>query len=207
MQAKDTHKGGRTREEILHAAHRLFITHGYNGTSMRQIAREAGVALGGIYNHFPNKEELFLTVLSQKHPFVTLLPLMNRAQGQTIEEFVRDAARRMVAGMGERMDFLNLVFIELVEFKGKHLGLVFELLYPQLLEFSARFSPRSQELRPFPPMVLVRAFVGLFFSYVMTEIMIANRLPKETMEGALEHFIDIFLRGILVETGSSKEGT
>ena len=36
-----------TRERILDAGERLFMAHGYEGTSMRQITGEAGVNSGG----------------------------------------------------------------------------------------------------------------------------------------------------------------
>jgi len=45
-------KGETTRLTIEDAAVELFMEHGYHATSMRQIAERAGLALGGIYNHF-----------------------------------------------------------------------------------------------------------------------------------------------------------
>ena len=50
-------KGETTRIAIEDAAVKLFMEHGYHATSMRQIAEHAGLALGGIYNHFSSKEE------------------------------------------------------------------------------------------------------------------------------------------------------
>ena len=48
-------KGETTRLAIEDAAVNLFMEHGYHATSMRQIAERAGLALGGIYNHFSSK--------------------------------------------------------------------------------------------------------------------------------------------------------
>ena len=50
------------RLQLLDAAARLFRTHGYHATSMRDIARAVGMLPGSIYYHFPSKEELLLTV-------------------------------------------------------------------------------------------------------------------------------------------------
>lgn len=47
-----------TRERILDVAERLFMTHGYDGTSMRQITGEAGVNLASVNYHFGSKETL-----------------------------------------------------------------------------------------------------------------------------------------------------
>ena len=55
MMEESSTKGERTRQEILQSAHQLFLKNGYHGTSMRQIAEGAGIAVGGIYNHFASK--------------------------------------------------------------------------------------------------------------------------------------------------------
>ena len=192
-----TSRGERTQAQILQAAMRLFIDHGYHGTSMRQIAAEAGIALSGIYNHFASKEDIFLAVLFEWHPFHDVMPALIAAQGKTIEAFVWDAANRLVAQFQDRVDFLNLMFIELVEFKGKHLPQLVENYFQNVLRFTERFLEGKAELRPIPPLMLVRAFIGLFFSYVMTELMIARQLPPEMQENALEYFVEIYLHGIL----------
>ena len=46
-------------QQIQAAAGRLFLHYGYRKTSVDQIAREAGIGKGTIYNYFRNKEELF----------------------------------------------------------------------------------------------------------------------------------------------------
>lgn len=46
----------RSRERILDAALDLFARLGYEGATVRLIAREAGVAQGLLYNYFPSKE-------------------------------------------------------------------------------------------------------------------------------------------------------
>ncbi|MCE7861481.1 MAG: TetR/AcrR family transcriptional regulator, partial [Chloroflexi bacterium CFX2] len=62
--AKETPtKGEVTRLAIEDAAVELFIEQGYHATSMRQIADRAGLALGGIYNHFASKEEIFEAIV------------------------------------------------------------------------------------------------------------------------------------------------
>ncbi|HLE16240.1 MAG TPA: TetR/AcrR family transcriptional regulator [Anaerolineales bacterium] len=194
-------RGERTRVEIVEAAYCLFLEQGYHGTSMRQIAQEAGIAVGGIYNHFSSKEEIYLAVLRDHHPYHEVLPAMNAAEGETLEAFVRDAAMRMVAMLDRRKDFLNVMFIELVEFNGQHISYLFDLIYPQLIAFSGRFMQDQDRLRPVPTPVLVRAFIGLFFSYIITDLLIGTQMPQEMQVNALDHFIDIYLHGILIDTG------
>lgn len=46
-------------EKIFSAALIIFATYGYHGTSIKQIARQAGLSYGLVYHYFPSKEALF----------------------------------------------------------------------------------------------------------------------------------------------------
>jgi len=53
-----------TKDRIDRAALALFAAHGIAETSIRAIARKAGVALGALYNHYESKEELAWTLFA-----------------------------------------------------------------------------------------------------------------------------------------------
>lgn len=55
-------KGISTKEKILKTATNLFCEFGYKGASVRKIASEVGIRESALYNHFKNKEEIFLEV-------------------------------------------------------------------------------------------------------------------------------------------------
>ncbi len=192
-------KGDRTRAALIEAAYELFNSKGYHATSMRDIANVAGLALGGIYNHFQSKEDIFAAMLLERHPFLEILPELEAAQGDTLEAVVRDAARRMIAKLDQQPLFLNLIFIEVVEFKSKHVPLLFELFFPPMLEFVLRLQALGGLKPNLPPPVVLRSFVGLFFSFVITDMLIGRQLPMGPAPDALENFISIYLHGILSE--------
>ncbi|MDM5360904.1 TetR/AcrR family transcriptional regulator [Peribacillus sp. ACCC06369] len=50
-------------DEIKKAALKYFSIHGYEGTSLSQIAEEVGIRKQSIYSHFKGKDDLFLSVL------------------------------------------------------------------------------------------------------------------------------------------------
>lgn len=52
-------------EYILTIAAKLFREPGYDATSLRDIARRAGIPVGSLYYHFPSKEELFEAVYEE----------------------------------------------------------------------------------------------------------------------------------------------
>jgi AcrR family transcriptional regulator len=55
--ARPRHADNR-KQEVLETAARLFARHGYEATSMRDIAGEVGMLAGSLYYHFRSKEEL-----------------------------------------------------------------------------------------------------------------------------------------------------
>lgn len=59
-------KGLAKRDEILDAALELFAQKGYDRTSVREIARQAGLSQAGLLHHFSTKEDLFLEVLRRR---------------------------------------------------------------------------------------------------------------------------------------------
>jgi AcrR family transcriptional regulator len=192
-------KGGRTRAALVEAGRKLFISQGYHGTSMREIADEAGLALGGIYNHFGSKEDIFVAMLMERHPFLAVLPALRAAQGQTVEEIVRDAASHMIEELSKDDTFLNMMFIELVEFNGKHIPQMFQAFFPPLLEFAQRFQQVRGPLRDIPLPIVLRAFIGLFFSFFITDLIIGSQLPREMKDKSFDYFVDIYLHGILAK--------
>lgn len=54
----------RSRQDILAAARRLFAAHGFEGTSLRAISREAGVDPALVHHFFGGKEEVFNAALA-----------------------------------------------------------------------------------------------------------------------------------------------
>jgi AcrR family transcriptional regulator len=193
-------RGEQTYKAILQAAHDLFVQQGYHGTSMRQIAAKAGVALGGLYNHFASKEEVFQAVFFTYHPYHEVLPLIAESQGTNLDEVIRDAARRMVAVMEGRPDFLNLMFIEVVEFNSAHAQQLMVELLPHGLAILQRLEKLGEgQIRPIPPLIVVRSFLGLFFSYYITDLVFAQASPAEFRKNAMDYFLEIYLHGLLKE--------
>ncbi|MFI7702831.1 TetR/AcrR family transcriptional regulator [Nonomuraea sp. NPDC049480] len=52
----------RTRERILQAAAHVFAEHGYASGTTDRIAEEAGLSIGSLYQYFPNKDAILLTL-------------------------------------------------------------------------------------------------------------------------------------------------
>ena len=190
-------KGERTRQVILDAAYCLFIEQGYHATSMRQIAEQAGVALGGIYNHFESKEQIFDNVLLDKHPYRQILEILQAAPGETMEAFTQNAARTILNEIGKRPDFIKLAFIEVSEFRGKHAPLLYQTVFPHFLPLVQRFAGAQGQLRDLPLPAILFSFLSMFIAYYMSQIVANPGSSYSADSSALEHHLDIFLHGIL----------
>src|SRR3954463_9505406 len=55
-----------TKTRILDAGERLFVEHGFEATSLRQLTAAAAVNLAAVHYHFGSKEELFQAVLTRR---------------------------------------------------------------------------------------------------------------------------------------------
>ena len=79
-------RGIETREKLVETALRLFRDEGFQATTMRRIAGEAGVSLGNAYYYFAGKDELVseLYVVIQRDHRDRALPLLH--DGGSLEE-------------------------------------------------------------------------------------------------------------------------
>ena len=193
-------KKERTQQAIEQAAYELFMGHGFNATSMRQIAERAGLALGGIYNHYGGKEEIFRAIILKRHPYKQILPLILKAKGRTPEESFRNAAQAALSELGKRPDFLKLMFIEAVEFNGKHISLIMREILPQVMPVFEELAARQKSLRQIGPVLLIRSFIAMVFSYYLSEMFIqGSALAKLMPKNSFDTFVEIYLHGILKE--------
>ncbi|MBO0334062.1 TetR/AcrR family transcriptional regulator [Sneathiella sp. CAU 1612] len=59
------HRSDNRRQELMAAAAHLFNQRGYDATSMRDIAREAGMLAGSMYYHFSSKDDLIVATYEE----------------------------------------------------------------------------------------------------------------------------------------------
>src|SRR5918995_5698455 len=78
-----------TRTRILDAAEELFMQHGFEGTSMRQLTTQAGVNLAAVNYHFGSKDALIEAVFRRR------LDPMNAARIAALDEL--EASGRALA--------------------------------------------------------------------------------------------------------------
>lgn len=82
---------GETRQRLLEAAAAEFARKGYNGANINRISRAAGFAKGTIYNYFPSKRALVLSLIdgisAAHHCFVAEQVTQEEDPGRRLERF------------------------------------------------------------------------------------------------------------------------
>src|SRR5215218_1053577 len=86
------------REQILKTALKLFAAQGFDATSTRQIAKEAGIAEGLIFHYFPTKASLLTALLENRRSFRSeLRAILDGAEDKPAPEVLREVASGWLA--------------------------------------------------------------------------------------------------------------
>jgi len=196
-----------SRQRILQAAMRVFSRQGYHGASMRAIAEDAGLSLGGIYAHYGGKEELFEALLEEQGIPSLLegaLELFYQAGGlDELEKALSAVAMSMYREFRERFDFFKLLFVDFLEFDGRHAR---ELVRRNLLHVMGRaeWLPAAMErgkMRRLDPYVVMRAWGATVMAFIISERLLFRGLSPVPEEEVLKGLLDIFFRGVLPREG------
>ena len=59
-------RSGAARQRVLDSALRAIAANGFQGSSLANIAADAGLTTAGLLHHFPSKEQLLVAVLAER---------------------------------------------------------------------------------------------------------------------------------------------
>lgn len=110
------------RRLLEDTAIRLFCERGYCAVGLRDIAEEAGVSVGNIYNHFARKEPLFASVVDRLHQafLAESEPLARFIAGARLPEDSAALGRAVRDMVDRHRAYLTLVYVDIAEFGGRH---------------------------------------------------------------------------------------
>ena len=93
-------KSEATREKILNAALALFRKQGFDPTTMRDVAKKAGVALGAAYYYFPSKEAVVMAYYEQ-------IQAAHLEQARAAYADARSFRDRLAAALHSKLDLVG----------------------------------------------------------------------------------------------------
>lgn len=91
--AAERRRGSDTRAQIHQVALGLFTEHGYDATSMRQIAEQLGISKAALYYHFDSKEAIIHSLFDERLAALDELIAWAEAQPRTPDLPARIARR------------------------------------------------------------------------------------------------------------------
>jgi len=180
---------------LLEAAERTFSEKGYHATSIRDIAREAGFSVGGVYQFFTSKDELYLRVVeSQWEFFFGLLEAARRPDGARAR--LEALTEAMFRTFEERRGFFRLFLSErgrlTAAFSGQiaeRVGAHTRKLREELVELM-RQGVEDGTLRAGDPGMLASAYLGMVHNCIFEALSSGASRPGRSGTEILSLFLD-----------------
>ncbi|MGB1209259.1 MAG: TetR/AcrR family transcriptional regulator, partial [Paracoccaceae bacterium] len=98
---------GRKYDQVLDGARAVFLAHGFEGASVDDIARAAGVSKATLYSYFADKRVLFMEVASQQCQAQADLALQQLDLSAPPDVVLRQGGRQflgfVLSDMGQRI--------------------------------------------------------------------------------------------------------
>lgn len=104
-----------SHERIIEAAKKEFMEYGFTDASLRRIAAEAGIQVGGLYKHFSSKEEMFASLVE---PTIEgLMDCFHRIENEYFDEIGIVKAEAKWEDQSETIRAMAYIYDHFDEFK------------------------------------------------------------------------------------------
>jgi AcrR family transcriptional regulator len=191
----------KNRLKIERAALSLFTRRGFHGTTVREIAKKAGVSMGKLYIYYNTKEDIFIDLVQRMGAEMEvlrqtrLIPLLTSLDPASMKKLAMSIGEIV----SENLDYWRLMYIDVVEFRHKHFIHSFREVAGGLRTYS-RALAETGKLR-FPkgvdPALAVTAIYLQFFTYFLTEYLFgAKRHLGMSDDQAVEQMVRIYVNGL-----------
>lgn len=193
------HDGGAKRRQIMDGARAAFLAAGFNGASMNDIARSAGVSKGTLYAYFDSKDELFDAIIRAEFELTAERLCVFRREGDA-RDMLTDFGVRLITRMTKpSLLALARVVVAAVD-KFPKIGVAFyeagPLLGANRLAGELAALEKAGALKVPDPERAAWQFVDLCQSYVYKRILfgVVDRIAPEEIEAAVVAGVDVFLK-------------
>ncbi len=183
-----------TAARIISAAQGLFVAGNYADVTTDMIARAADVTKGGLYHHFPSKEQLYVTMMLGDLARKRVLFERAVATRGTCRERLARLTRDFLELPEEERELTRLVRRDINIFTGEDRELLvraYQEALPMRVEEIISDGIRDGELAPGDARILSWSFVGLVEVVIGTY---ADRVVGSTGD-RLHHVLELFFNG------------
>lgn len=194
------------RSQILTAAAEVFARKGYERSTIADVARQAGVAEGSIYNYFKSKGDLLISLPRQA---IQIPPLTLLSPSGPAEETLTLLSRAMLTTIRQNAPIFRILLTALPSMKKQtreqYLQQVVLYALGMLQKYFADLIERGV-LRPdAKPAILARSFVGMFFPFILLhEVLAVEHGAPVDYEEIIASNVRTFLRGAMKEDPATR---
>ena len=186
---------------ILEAAKTLFLSKGFNGSNLRDIAKSAKVSVGGIYHHFESKEEIYLTLLQQSDVAQDMFQILKLFQAPEFPENLAALGEAIARTVRKHKDSFKLFYIDVLEFQGKNVKPIISGFRDKFNELAdVLLAKRQGDLAGMHPAIILRVMVDVFIHTRLEEAMLDQSVAQRlgiSDEEMTRQMAELLLRGIL----------
>jgi AcrR family transcriptional regulator len=102
------------REQIVEAATRVFAEKGFRRATTREVAREAGVSEGTIYNYFEAKDDILMAILHRLNETERRAEDFEEGTASDFQGFLEQYLRRRMSLIWENREVFRVVLSEML---------------------------------------------------------------------------------------------
>jgi AcrR family transcriptional regulator len=102
------------REQIVEAATRLFAEKGFRRATTREVAREAGVSEGTIYNYFEDKDDILMAILHRLNETERRAEDFEKGTASDFRGFLEEYLHRRMSLIWENREVFRIVLSEML---------------------------------------------------------------------------------------------
>ena len=185
------------REDILKASLHLFAEKGFHGTSMRDIARAAGITEGLIYHYFASKRDLFRDII-EEHSFLPLIrTLPDLADQLDLRGLLTVLARGFFDVLGRNRELTRLLLQEVQVFPEEKEAFFADAMAKSINELAAILDDRMSEKarEQVDPEVCARLFLNALLAFfVEQEILGGKHMLPADEQVYIDHLVDMLVK-------------
>ena len=187
-----------TQARLLQASALLFAEYGYEGVSMRQIARATNLTQAAIYHHFSNKNDLYIAAIQHIYTSRTLALVSEVSRESDPAKQLGLVVERLLRVFADQPQFQQIYFRELLSGDRERLQFITEQVFPEIDNF---LDSLMRELAPhMDSHLMVLSLAGLLLHHLearkLSLVMDEGQQQHQELDTLAQHITALLLHGV-----------